>query len=346
MNLKSLFAILTLFYAGIFSVSAQFFSSDKSGFHISVEPTISYSDGNFGEYLYYSSPSDKKISYLEWDKEIFLFGVNVETSYKNLHFDFGFASSVFDQSSGQMQDSDWLNTKDYSMKTTYSVGENEAVQNYEVNARIHYEFKTTSWLSFSPAVSFKYNFDSFERHSAEGWYGQGSYSSDGKNHNWYDDEAQHFPYTYWSDEKNRFVTRKLAGIDYYRHSFFTFFGVSSTIIPHPRFSFDVDFLLSPFSYFYAVDTHHSQSFNKHYRMIQFSYFNVLALGLRANFSLNKNFDFSLGTNYLFSFEIARGTLFSDTFSDVKQDNFYNTGQDSGATLENFTVLLGCKIKIL
>jgi len=345
-----------IFFFSIFSANAQLF--DFSGkeiaknFHLSVEPTFSYTAGHLGEILYYSAPSDKKISYLEWDRNVFLFGTRLLTSYKNLHLDFSFSSSLFEQTAGTMEDSDWLNTNDYSMKTTFSVGDNEAVENYEADFKIYYDFKTSDWLTFSPIVSVRYNYDSFERRRAEGWYGDYKHSADGKNHWWYDDEyATHFPYTYYSDEKGRYVTRKLAGIDFFRHSLFTFFGFNTKISPSSRLIFDFCFLISPFSYFYAIDSHHAQDsstkemYKKHYRMIQFSYFNLLSIGTGAFFSVTKIFEISLRANYLFTFEIERGTLFSDTFDGAKQDNYYNTGQDSGVEFENFTVTLGLKVKI-
>ena len=178
------FQVLTLFLLSISSLSAQIFDSSrtdgkKNDFHISVEPVISYSTGHLGEIMYHSSPSDKKISYLEWERDIFLFGANILVSYKNLHVEGGIASSVFDQNSGIMEDSDWLNTNDYSMKTTFSTGDNEAVENYEANFSVSYDFDMTEWLTFSPVLNVRYYYDSFERRSADGWYTGTKYSSDG-----------------------------------------------------------------------------------------------------------------------------------------------------------------------
>ena len=348
--------VLTLFLLSISYLSAQIFDSShtdgkKNDFHISVEPVISYSTGHLGEIMYHSSPSDKKISYLEWERDIFLFGANILVSYKNLHVEGGIASSVFDQNSGIMEDSDWLNTNDYSMKTTFSTGDNEAVENYEANFSVSYDFDMTEWLTFSPVLNVRYYYDSFERRSADGWYTGTKYSSDGQYHWWYDNDSTHFPYSVWSEEKGRYVTYKLGGIDFYRYSFFTLFGFKAKFSPFKRLNIDFSVLLSPFSHFYAVDSHTAQDsttkekYKKHYRQIQFSYFNVLSLGIGANFYLNKIFDISLRTNYLFNFDVARGTLYADTFYGVRQDGYHNTGQDSGMEFENFTVSLGCKIKI-
>ncbi len=332
--------ILLSFFAT--AASAQIFPDKK--LHVSVVPIFSYSVGQLGEEIYYSANPSKRISELEWERNIFLFGANADIKYRQFKWSIGAASSLFEQKSGDMRDSDWLNESDYSMKTTYSVGTNNAVANYELTTSFSYDFDATSFVSFSPIIAVMYDYDSFERRDAEGWY-----SSDRK-HWWYDDSSTHYPYTYWNDEKGRYVTRRLAGIDIFRHSLFTWLGFSTKIKPFSKVNFDFEILLSPFSYFYAIDTHHAKNTNgewweKHYKMKQLSYFNFLSLSPRVNFIINSIFELSLETSYTFNFESARGSLFLDFWENDPQDEFYKSGQDSGMSLENFTVTLGIKIKI-
>ncbi len=345
-------------FVGIFSLFLIIFPLNakvhgQGNFNFDIEPSVSYTNGTLGEIFYQSKLNDesRKRSYLEWDRNIFMFGINLLGSFKNFHADLGFSSSIFNQNSGKMGDSDWLNIYDYSMKTTYSTGTNEAVSNYEAFIKMYYDFKTDLKFKFSPIIGLRYNFDSFERQSAEGWYGQSSYTSDGQMHWWSDDEAQHLPYTYWSDEKNKYVTVGLGPIEYYRHSLLTFFGVKAEFSPVSRFSMNFNILLSPFSYFYAVDSHTAQDsdtkklFKKHYRMIQFSYFNVLNLGAGINYAAGKNITLTLNTDYLFTLQAARGTLYADTFEGIKENRFRNSGQDSGLILENFSVCFGLRLKL-
>lgn len=344
MQKMKFFFFLFIFFLSIFSSYSQFFKSRD--LHFNLEPVISYSHGKLGEVFYYPSSADssKKISFLEWDRQLFLFGTNINLTYKKLHLDFGFLSSFFDQKSGEMRDSDYLNQNDYSMKTCYSFGENRGVKNYEFHISSSYDFNAGSCFIFSPTISFQYMYDSFERESGEGWY-----SSDNE-HSWDDESSIHYPRTYWNGQ--RYVTQRLAEIDIYRHSFFTWLGFNTKIKVHRRLNFDVKFLLSPFTYFYAVDSHYAQDKNtkeiyqRHYRMIQESLFNLLKLSAGINFILNDNFEICLVNSYFFTFEMLRGTLYSDFIGGDRQDSYYNTGQDSGANVENYTLSLSCKIKIL
>ena len=108
--------ILLSFFAT--AASAQIFPDKK--LHVSVVPIFSYSVGQLGEEIYYSVNSSKRISELEWERNIFLFGANADIKYRQFKWSIGAASSLFEQKSGDMRDSDWLNESDYSMKTTYS----------------------------------------------------------------------------------------------------------------------------------------------------------------------------------------------------------------------------------
>ena len=331
-----------LFFLSLFHTSAQIFREKE--LHVSVEPFVAVSRGTLGEMMYYDSfyDSSRKISYLEWEKNLFLFGMSTELEYKKIHFEAGAASSFFEQNSGEMRDSDYLNPEDYSMKTTYSIGDNSAVENYEFHASLYYDFETLSWLTLSPLVGFSYSYDSFERREAEGWY------SDGK-HWWYDETSIHYPQNYWNGSRN--VTLKLAQIDFYRKTFTTWAGFKAKITPYRRLHFIFDLLISPYSYFYAVDSHHAQEsvtkkmYKRHYKMIQTSYMNMLLLSAGAVFSVNEIFDITIGCFYSFTFEAERGTLYTDYVAGDRQDKYYKSGQDSGTSTENFTAKLGCKIKI-
>ena len=336
---------LFAFFISIFPLTAQIF--ENKSVHFAIEPFVSYTNGHLGEFLFHSSSNDerKKVSYLEWDKNLFLFGASFYINYKNFYVETKFSSSIFDQNSGKMQDSDWKNTSDSTMKTTYSVGDNKSIENYSARLSISYDFSAVPWLSFSPVAEFQYDFDSFERSDAEGWY-----SSDNR-HWWYDETSTHYPKTYWNDEKGRYVTLKLAGIDFYRHFFSASLGIGTKIKPISRLSIDFRILVSPFSYFYSVDSHHAQDkttkamYKKHYREIQFSYFNIFSLSAGANFKINKLSELTFHGSYTFNFEIARGTTFADYFQDTKQDDYVNLGQDSGASIENLTLSFGLKTKI-
>lgn len=321
---------------------AQIFGNDKNDFHIAIEPVFSYTSGFLGETWFYSKYEDdsKKKSYLEWDKKLFLYGAEISSSYKRFHFDTQFLTSIQNLKSGEMSDSDWKNTSDYSMKTTYSVGDNKAVENYSFQASIYFDFFPEKPIVLSPVFQFQYDYDSFAREEAEGWY------SDGK-HWWYDESSTHYPY-YNSQTGKRY---KLAEIDYYRHSFYAWTGFKLHSKLTKRLKFDFSALVSPYAYFYSLDTHWAQDkstkekFKKNNRQIQSAFFPSMKIEAKADFSLTKVFDLTFGASGLLGLKVNRGKWFQDYFGDFKQDDFYDSGEDSGSFMQYLSARIGCKIKV-
>jgi len=129
-----LFFIFIIFFSS--ACYSQVFNSQL--FKLSVEPEFSYVNGSLKEIIYQSGDKSKKRSLLEWDKKLWLYGVNIESSVKNLHFDLGIQTAA-NKVSGQMRDSDWLSKTDYSMKTSYSWGDNISDQNYIAGLSIYYD---------------------------------------------------------------------------------------------------------------------------------------------------------------------------------------------------------------
>ncbi len=316
----------------------QFFASETSphDFSISIAPTIGYSQGVLNEILYHSRDTSKKISLLEWERNVWLYGLDISTSYKRFHADLS-ASSALPLCTGQMGDSDWLNTNDYTMKTTYSVGEIESEGNYDFSVSLSFDVLKIRDFYLSPVISAQYDFDSFSREkNVEGWYGQSEYSSDGKNHNWYDDEAKHFPTEYyWSEEKQKYVRRVLGGIDYYRHSFFSWIGLKSGFTVK-KFNMDFQALIAPFIYFSAEDTHHGASSDSVYHLIQYGYFSYFKFSSSLFYSLNTNVSLGI-TCQLLSGKTIKGDLYSDWY--------LIESQPSGANTFEVTTQLSCKIKL-
>ncbi len=316
----------------------QFFGSQSSphDFSLTVTPTVSYSQGVLNEIIYHSRDTSKKISLLEWERNVWLYGLDISTSYKRFHGDLS-ASSALPLSTGQMKDSDWLNTNDYSMKTTYSVGDIDSEGNYDVSLSLSFDAVKTPDFYLSPVISAQYAFDSFSRgKNAQGWYGQSEYSSDGKNHNWYDDEAKHFPTEYyWSEEKQKYVRQVLGGIDYYRHSFFSWLGLNAGFTLK-KISMDFQALIAPFIYFSAEDTHHGASSDSIYHQIQYGYFSYFKISTSLFYQLTKNLQLGITTRIL-SGQTLKGDLYSDWY--------LNQYQPSGASTFELTTSLACKIKI-
>lgn len=323
-----------LYAALIFILSFSFLSA--SDFSLSLTPFFAHSEGILNEILYHSRDKTKKISLLEWERNVWLYGSAIECSLGKFHAEFLFDSAI-QINCGQMADSDWLNTNDYSMKTTYSVGGIDSEGNYDLSLSLKFDAVKKSRFHLSPVISAQYSYDSFSRgRDAEGWYGQSEYSSDGKNHNWYDDEATHFPSEYyWSESKQKYVRKILGGINYYRHTFFSWAGLSLGFSSE-RLSFNFDALVSPFTYFSAEDTHHGSNSDSIYHEIQNGNFSYSKISSKIAFSINKRFTVESKIEFLFG-----KTLTGDLYSDW----YLITDQPSGANTFESTVYLGCKIKV-
>ncbi len=305
-------------------------------FSLSLTPFVAHSEGGLNEILYHSRDNSKKISLLEWDRNVWLYGAAAECSLSRFHAEFQ-ADSAVQINCGEMKDSDWLNTLDYSMKTTYSVGDIDSTGNYDLSLSLSFDALKTEGFFIAPVFSAQYSYDSFSRgRDARGWYGHSEYSSDGKNHNWYDEEAAQFPSEYyWSEEKQKYVRKRLGGIDYYRHSFFSWAGIKVGFSAY-RFSFVFDALVSPFVYFSSEDVHHGSSSDSIYHAIQTGNFAYSKISSKIAFSINKRFDIVSKISFLFG-----KTLVGDLYSDW----YLITDQPSGADIFESTLYLGCRIKI-
>ena len=323
------------FLLAVFPLHAQIFQNHD--FHVAIMPTFAYSSGILNESIYHSTDPNKKISLLEWERNLWLYGVKITSSYKKFHFDTASESSL-PLESGEMRDSDWLNTANYAMKTTYSVGQNTIDKNFDANLSIYYDFELARGFYISPKIQAQYAFDSFYRKKGDsrGWYGQSDYSEDGKNHWWYEDEAAKYPSEYyWSEEKQKYVRKVLGGIDYYRHSVFLWSGFD-VAFKIARLKMDFSFMISPYTYLSAEDRHHTSGDDNVYHHIQSDFFTSFRLELTSSYELSEYADLVLNCEFLFTNEM-RGDLYEKWHK--------NTSQASGGSTKSSTARLGVRVKI-
>jgi len=317
--------------------------AQKKESFIKIEPYAGFTNGTLEEILYYSFPSDKKIILLEWERKLFIYGAELKTAFKNFNLNADFETAPQNAKSGQMRDSDWLNTNDYSMKTTYSQGTNFSKEYYSAEVSFFYDIKAANNFTVSPVLSAEYNYDSFYRKKgAEGWY------SEDCRHWWHDSSSKHYPY--YNPETGK--TLKLAQIDYLRHTFFSWAGIKFRLKPGQKIEFALSLFASPVSYFYSIDTHYAQDkstklmYKKHYRQRQISYFNSIKINLDTALSLSKRFDLNLGLETLFNIKNGRGDLYSDYHSDEYQGEYVNSGQKTSSTLKSIKAKIGCTVKLM
>lgn len=326
------------FFLAIF-IFLPFFSFAELPLHFSIEPYLSYSHGQINELLYDEWRSGRILSSLEWDRNLFLVGVNSVSSLGRFNLSLDFSSS-FPQGSGSMQDSDWMNESAPQMRTTYSSGCNDAVKNYDTNLSLSFDFfpfnsPEERTLIFSPMAQVQYAYDSFERTKARGWYGQAEYASDSKNHWWYEDEARHFPRTYWSDSKGRYVTQRLAGVSFSQHLFSAFIGANLAARVSDRLLLNLSALFSPFSYTEFTDTHHGSETRYSHKGANFWKQTKFSFG--GEFAFSKRLSLNLSGS-VFSFQRSKGTFFLDGSKDYAHKN--------GSGRFSMTARAGIRVKVL
>lgn len=326
------FLLLTLIFLSFFCTHAQVFWAKE--FDLSLEPFFLKSHGTLNEIFYQSKAPSKKRSLLEWQKDLFFYGLSIETKYKNFSLSTSFSSS-FHEKSGKMYDSDWLNENDFSMKTTYSWGVNNAKENYNALLKINYDIPLHKNFTIEPTAQFQYKYDSFYRkRGAQGRYAQAEYSSDGKDHWWYEDEAKVFPTErYWSEEKQAFVRQGLAQIDYKSHSVFVWTGLNLNFYKD-YFLLSLQGAVSPYMYLSSKDKHYNASDGTIYHLIQDDFFSAFKIALKNNIKLTKTFELTFLIEYISSL-----TIRGDLYYGWAKNHF----QSSGASIEEKNASIGLKI---
>ena len=302
--------------------------------HFSLESHGGYAGGSLSEIIYQPKDCSKKISLLEWDRNIFFIGAGAHIDFGKLVIQVGFDYGLSD-SCGKMADSDWLNISNYEMKTTYSIGDSEALKNYQTELGLYFDLPLEKSLSILPGISVQYAYDSFSRgKDARGWYGQSEWSSDGKNHNWYDEQAKKFPYAE-TDSNGKEHRYRLGQIDFSRHSMWLWAGFK-TNIHVDRMDFSIGLFASPFAWFQAKDIHYGSGVTSVIHLVQKTWFD--SLKFTADFSYRFNQRLSLVVNGSFmTTQESRGDLYDDWH--------YNGGQETGTKTVGYSVKTGVRVNI-
>lgn len=271
----------------------------KDAFKVDFSVFTGIKHGEISKSIYLGGTSTK-VSKLDWEeKNIYEFGIGTDITF----FDF-FVSAQFSAglplSTGNMYDSDW-NLE--GLKKTYTISECDLKQSFDTQIEISYHTPKLFIFRLEPAVQVQYMFQNFNAHDGYGWYGAKEYAKIPRDY----DVA-------WNDPLSR-KAKKIRDIDYYRHTFLTFFGFEFYYIPTEKFRLKTGFFISPFAYMYSLDTHHKSSANVHYCDVQYGYFSKYKTTLKAEFRIKRRIK-------IFSeFSIISGTsdygdLYADEYSDI------------------------------
>jgi len=237
--MKKIF-VLIFTMIGLSRLAAQNFLNLPGDFHLSITPILAMTNGQLGEYVYtkISDSEDKKISELQWDEKLIVsLGGAIRGGYKNIFLDISFARGFSPSDSGKMEDSDWMNSSDPTMKTTFSINENTLVSYTTFNTKAGYTFRPLPWLYLSPYAEFEYLYRLYSGNNGYGWYGQ----------------RYNVP---WTDPKAIYYKPgELCGIDYSRMMISSYIGGTVQFNLPANFSIQLSAAISPASYQESYDTH-------------------------------------------------------------------------------------------
>ncbi|MDD7014085.1 MAG: hypothetical protein PUI24_03770 [Spirochaetales bacterium] len=309
----------------LFTACPSLFAQNDYDFKLSVMPytgilntsikEVLYYDGNFG------SDKNEKCSELVWEiKNEFLAGIDFSADYR--HFNF-FASGDFlvPVECGKMYDSDW-NTQ--NVKVSYSINEIHILNGARFKTGMGYYFVPKKNAAVKPVVFFDYAYYSLKACNGYGWYGNSSWTTDGKEHAWYDEEAHFFP-----DGKY-----KLASVFYTSHGISLFTGCDFLFNVSEKVNAFFGMYIAPVSFLYAKDFHSGNNSNT---------WEDYVLNICRNFGFEAKAEYNF-TKHLTGVFSAKGNIFLLT-KGYDYLNGYISEQKCAAGCEDLSVTLGVKLNI-
>lgn len=275
----------------------------------------------------YLDNTEIKVSELKWNQDIIpITGVNFSYLFNNLSITTGFSAGI-PMTAGSMYDSDWNLA---GIKKTYSISKCDTIYDFTTGLGISYNFQPAKIFNFRPIVQIEYHYNNFVAHDGYGWYG-------GKEH-------AKIPRDYdvaWDDPLAR-KAKKIANIDYYRHSVFVFAGFEIGIFPTEKFCIKSSFEMSPFTYMYSMDTHHRVSNpDTHYVEIQSANFSKYKFEIEPSYELNSKNRLYINYSCIFGQE-DYGDLYHDYYSEKPTKS---NSQPTGANFKSFVLSFGFSLKI-
>ena len=298
--------------------SFSIFAERNQNITFSIQPDIGFSLSTYDEKFYSDMGKQKEVSYLKWETKP-LYSLGFETNLKIYNFDintgFDYALPV---TCGNMYDSDYDSFSD--LQYCYSISELKSKICIHSNIDFAYNLAFTQSLSFLPKISLYYYYDFFEARNGYGWYGM---------------ETNKHPLVSWDDSRARYYEKgTLNGVDFYRHSVFSFFGFELNYKKN-KFCIGGEFQVSPYAYFYTMDHHLSKSGGYHFKQIQDSSFNYLFISLHCSYSFRKNLVPVLDISHI-SGDITKGKLYSD----VEDSELVLISQKSGGGFKSTAIKIG------
>ena len=299
--MKNLKRKYTVFFCVFWVFVLPCFANEFHNFTISLEPLVGYQHGMLYEYVYVKTDDGgtRLLSELDWKNTLLYAGGKLNIAYKIFTFFVG-GGAYFPMRSGTMEDSDWLNENDYSMKTNFSISENSLKSGGFFSTGFYAAIPVARILNVCPRISADLQKKTFSAENGYGWYGNKIPCS------WDDEKAIYYP------------TGELYGISYERLDFSILTGLSLGVKPvsflQLAFAFDVSF----FSLVDSLDTHFGSSSNAYYYDKCYAFFSFGKATLDAAFSISKYIALKASASCTFPFS-----------SDIRGTTYFSSNEVSG-----------------
>ena len=247
----------------------------KGQVEFTVSPFVGLSDCKVDEILYETNGSVRSL--LEWEQNIiFDLGLRAKASINNFDLALCFSYS-FPCTNGHMTDSDWENG------SKYSITNHPVVEFKNINSQLDFSYMLyeNDIFTFAPVIQLEYFYTSFNA-------GKGS-----------------------GIRYNNPVN--VYGVDYSRHSVFSFLGIRSKLNITPLIFLGADLLFSPFCYQNSFDYHHGQVHPFNSNDIQTGFFSKYKFSLSGGINISPKISLELQFSSIFGGP-DKGKLITDYYN--------------------------------
>ncbi len=274
-------------------ILASSFCFCLENFHFSVAPRVSVTCGELNELLYDADYT--LMSQLDWEQKPLLdLGITSTATFNNFILKAGFDYSI-PLGTSYMYDSDWEDGEKYSL-TKHPLKKS---QNLNAELSGAYSIEISQKLCVIPELQLNYLYNNFNADIGNGvrW---------GRN-------------------------IRVYGIDYLRHSFFVFTGLSVQAELNPKLILTTDFFAAPWNYQYCMDHHHGIKHPFTSEEVQHGFFSKYKTGVTMDILLTKYLSLQCFTKLLFGFS-DKGTLYTDYYNSGTME--YISYQKTGSTIRS------------
>ncbi len=308
-----------VFYSFLIYFFAISYGVCQVGFDVRVYSGAKNSEISKSIYL---NNTQTKVSELEWNQDIipvegFILSFNASDFFVNTDL-----VAAIPMQAGSMFDSDWNLS---GLKKTFSISKCDTVYDFSGALELGYAFHLANGLSLSPVLQAEYHYNEYKAHDGYGWYGGYEYAKEPRDYD-----------VSWDNALAR-KAKKIAQIDYFRHSVFVFTGWEAGYNFTEKFGLKSSFKIAPFTYMYSMDTHHRVSNpNTHYVEIQSGYFSKFKVEIEPSYKINSKISIFMSFSSIFGME-DYGDLYHDFYFEPisKAED-----QPSGANYRSFTLVVG------